>query len=803
MKFINKNWIWILAFFTISLFTLSNYDNAVNKVLINESDALQYQLAAVNLLKYGEFPSIEIHENLDQYKVYIQGQMGFGNQVFYDFIKNNPPANDLTKPPVYALTISSIYALFGINPIYVIYFNLLLISLVLVIQLKIAHKLLGYKGLIVGVFIAGAYYWVTIQDAHNFYPHFIVQLLITALVYLFIKNKNTKSESIQIGVLLGLLVLTNGNTLFIPFFYFLYIFYKIISTKSLNNSYLSIPVFLLMLVPWITFANIKLHQSKAERIENTEKIWQDVKFKIYPGNFVHDKYAPNKKDSTIISQCIRNMYAKFDADGFVIISKQPFGDEILGAHNEYSSDGNFHPEWRFLENSYYHSLPKDMGVGQKIASFYVNNPEYILKNISGKLLGTLNPLSFFYFLSGILFGLWGLSYVFDSRKVLLLACLSVLAYLFIPQEISIYLFLIGLLLGVIGIFKGSRKLLPLKLIYFSIVNSLIITLLFVGESRYIQISDGVILIAYIYLLSTLFTPIVSFLSSLWLKFKTLYREHLKAFRLPEIVLMSGYFIIGFFLSHTYLDSLNWQFFALYGGILLYISSVYMLNSYADYEIDHLNPRLEYLSTYSKNTYLVLTFLTLLLALTIAFFISTNLVILISFSFMLWVLYYVKPFRFKASAIAGTMIHFIAGISHFQIGYELGGEWCYLSIMISFFFATLLSLGHINHELIDQKADNEAGIKNTATSFSKQTILYAFYTLFALSQIYLVLLYKWNFIQRIDFIAFFYTPIIILFLIIKKGTLLKRPLFVQKLFRLLLLASALILLLAKLKPYSGF
>ncbi len=795
---IKKMW-WLFTFLCVWVCIASYPTQLTHKVNINQSDALEYQVCAYNLVKYGVFPKLKVHGQLSDYAIDSNTNMPLSSRIFTALILKHPPIDDFSKPPLYSLLLALVYFLAGTNFNNAVFFQLILVSLTTALQPYLGWRLMGKKGVVIGIISAYFYFQSSIDEIHLLYPHFLVQLILLVVIII---NENQHPKRWQIlltGFLLGCCVLTNGNTIFIPFMYFLYQLLLYIKKKISGEFFQGWFVFLCVLAPWVVFANLELSKTKNERTIWKQNLWKGVTIEKYNTTFLLDKSHPTLQDSIIILNCVRNLYSKFGEDGFVLISKQPFGDEILGTHNEFCEDGRYHPEWRFLSNSYHNRQNTGRSTLVKIILFYKDNPSFILKNITGKFSGTTSGYSFLYYLSGIFLLLIPLYNKLQKYSFLGVAAVILSAYFLLPFEYYIVLFLVGIVAGNLFVFSGKYEMDISPIWIFAITNTVFITIFFLGEARYVAILNQFILIILFALTAIFIKPFfVHDFSFYKTKGALLYKKYIPKFRLFEVVLMSGYFIVAFaFANDAIVVSKVLTSMVYYFAILCYIASVYMLNSFADYDLDKVNPRLQYLSSFKKTSYLLWTVIFLLLSLCITFFLNRKIAVFFSFSYLLWYLYYCPPFRYKNSILIGTVIHFVSGILHFQIGFEVAQTAGYLSFMISLFFATLLSMGHLNHELLDLDADQKFGIKNTAITFGRKNVICLFYALFFLSQIYLLLMFKWKFIDKYELIPFLYLPVIATLFVVGEKQKLLQPKYIQKLFRILLLISSIVLIALKL------
>lgn len=768
----------------------------INKVSISETDAYHYQVQAVNLVKFHTYPDLTLHAPPEVYFIDTLQEMGYSSLLTLRFLTQHPPIDDFTKPPVYPLVISAIYALFGINPQYVVHFHIFLIVFVAIAQIFIGIRLLNLWGLPIGVLSALVYYNVTITDVANLYPHFLVQFFILLIFWIRldkVKILNSNYAALS-GLLLGLMTLTNGNTVFIPLLMLAYQFIRCVKRGTYKSLLFMLLAFVFTLSPWILFANIRLAATDVERAEWEKNLWEGVIVKKQENATFQNHSKLTATDSLIMQYCIRNFYAKFCTDGYVIISKQPFGDEILGAHNEFSYDGNFHPEWRFLVHSYYNTHPSQANTLVRICKFYYQRPQAFVCNVIGKFSGTSYPLSPLYLFAWLLVTLIIVWQVLGIKYKLLIPLVCGLFYFSLPFGVSILL-LFGCSLLVLLATLFTPKLWHIPHVFsFTLLNTIIITFLFVGVPRYVQIIDPILLLSIVAISQSFFLKPAKKLLRLLITTST---THIKRLRIGEVMLMSGYFWVAALTATSYIPEPSMNALLLCISVVCYIASVYCLNSFTDYELDKSNPRLIYLSEAPRPYYLYWLLIFIVAFVCLSFIANRHILYFQIASFLLWILYYQKPFQLKARFPWGTVIHFAAGILHFHIGYEIVWGSGFISFMVSLFFASMLSLGHLNHERIDADADKQQGVRTGSALFGSKVILPLFYTGFILTQAYWCLLLKWELISVELWLSFFQLPIILLIGLTPYRNNLVTPYGVQKVFRLLMLLGFVVFLIGKL------
>ena len=268
-----------------------------------------------------------------------------------------------------------------------------------------------------------------------------------------------------------------------------------------------------------------------------------------------------------------------------------------------------------------------------------------------------------------------------------------------------------------------------------------------------------------------------------------------ALRLKEIFLMTGFSVIGVLFT----DSKNW--IDLGKDILsllifiFFVLAIYCLNSFADYKDDSQSVRLKSVSLISRTAYLRMFVLCTILFSGIGLIISYFVVLSCLLSVILWCFYYLPPIRLKSSLLGGTVIHFLAGICHFHIGYSCFKEPSFFSLCISVLFAMLLSAGHFNHEIIDYDSDKIAGNLTTAVriGINKATNLRTL--LILLSIAYWTTVFYLKVIVALPFIIFLLPTCALLIFSVSLRH--KGPELFQKLARGAFLIAGIILLIIQL------
>lgn len=179
------------------------------------------------------------------------------------------------------------------------------------------------------------------------------------------------------------------------------------------------------------------------------------------------------------------------------------------------------------------------------------------------------------------------------------------------------------------------------------------------------------------------------------------------------------------------------------SILIYVMTVFFLNSYADYSADQNSERLAHVGVIPRSTYALLLAVTTVILLITSTMISYGYLILMVASILLWCMYYLPPFHLKTRLLGGTVAHFIGGSLHFHMGYVGFGDSFDGGLGYSLIFSCILTAGHFNHEIMDYHADQKHGYLTTTVRWGVATgrVLRTLLSLFALIGSIMLYLYS--------------------------------------------------------------
>lgn len=228
----------------------------------------------------------------------------------------------------------------------------------------------------------------------------------------------------------------------------------------------------------------------------------------------------------------------------------------------------------------------------------------------------------------------------------------------------------------------------------------------------------------------------------------------KILRLKEVLPMLGFLHIGciFAISEISLQ-ICLELLTYLMSSVFYVISSYAFNAYGGYEKDIYNQRLLGLQQVKPTNFLLISiFFGFLFCFGYAL-LSFEVLLLSLFPFVLGIWYAWPEKGAKYYPIIGTVIHFVAQVFLFHMGYLVIKEVDNYSISVSIYFAILLSAAHLNHEVIDYEADKISGSRSSAVSFGVDKVEKVSLLLYSLAAIYWIYLYVNNIVETVPFYAF--------------------------------------------------
>jgi lycopene elongase/hydratase (dihydrobisanhydrobacterioruberin-forming) len=270
------------------------------------------------------------------------------------------------------------------------------------------------------------------------------------------------------------------------------------------------------------------------------------------------------------------------------------------------------------------------------------------------------------------------------------------------------------------------------------------------------------------------------------------KKLIRALRLEEVSLMSGFFVIGGFFAIQEINAQSvLRIFLL--GVLSFsvVLSVYSFNAASGIKSDKNNLRLKNLWHINARLYYLFAFGFFLVSIFCGLFLHKFIAIMAIIIIALWVLYSHPVIGLKQKAVYGTLIHFFGQIIHFNMAYLAFQNLSFESLFISIFFAIAFSTGHLLHEIIDMEADKQAGLKTSPILFGLNKTLNAIVILLLINLILLIALFIVGIIS-IAFYCFIIPAVMHLFLFfINKHKIEKMSLNIRNIYRIIYLLGGLV------------
>lgn len=486
---------WILYFlFSLILFafkitTIPNLNDEIS--IEREADIMEYQSIAINLLNYGKFPYSGFHG--DRFKYHIDREnCDISGAAFFKVLNEQPLIVNLGKPPGYPLFLGLVYGIFGNYPFYARAANIFMVCFMGVFMIYMGLQLQGTVGWFLGLLACILYTNNSWEFCYEIYPNILISFIIYMLFLFNVKNEN--KHLFLTGVLLALMLLIKGNSIFIAVIYFIYNSYKCFIKRDGAKFIVPIVGFCSLILPWTIYANVINQKTQIEQKAWLEKINQTIE-PIQPTISLKDFDT----DSSLVYNMVLRVYSMYaKGNEPIIITKHVsfiMSDELISVHNELTAkNGGIFHEWRYMPNLYCNKYDKDDPVLIRIAKFYVNNPTYIYSIVKAKFLHTESFSYTFYKICLWMLGLLTIGVGGHWLKAKMISRLIILFLVFLGiyypfSTIMLVFLLLGLVFHLLFYFKEQIKIPVFILI--SISSHFIITIILFAPPRFIEIISPV------------------------------------------------------------------------------------------------------------------------------------------------------------------------------------------------------------------------------------------------------------------------------------------------------------------------
>lgn len=482
----NKQFIVIISIFSLLLFSnkikFIEFDFSKPKLDVDQWD---YQTTAVNYAKDGLFPVMGYKYSSPLYGLFehVEPDDNLLNYVECVYNKAGTTIN-LIKPPLYSFLLGITYKYLGLdiqNGILLNYFFLLCSILILFVLFYRFFRIWSYYLIICTCIL---FYYFGKMGLDNLLPNSILGFIHTLILYLTISKSSRISilNSILIGVLFGLGMLTKGNIIFLG----IGVFGWFIISKKIREFTLVLISFLIIMFTWSLYIN-----SFISKYGEKYSSWEDDSLNYSSQCF--DEYFSNENVTYLnaykfyINKYYTLSSVKFDNSVFV--NRQVKFQDLVLCHNELSIDGNVHQEIEFMESSSYNTIYNKYGSLGKIFHFYMDNPNRIYKNVVAKILLSNGNNSIFFLALSIL----GFTILFHNTNVRFFKVFLILSVLFSclffalkTVYFPVFSSLVFVLSGII-ILNNKRSF--WDFLYINLLSALLIIIVFFGNSRFIEYLD--------------------------------------------------------------------------------------------------------------------------------------------------------------------------------------------------------------------------------------------------------------------------------------------------------------------------
>ncbi len=476
-----------------------------------DTDLLEYQTVAVNFAKKDIFPYMGFFSTEEDYQLRPNrfDSLQARSIPAVEFLRDAGPAVFLRKPPVYSFCLGVIYKSLGTDVRFAYAFNLLLLSFMAGLMPLMGYRHLKLPGLLCGFVAAFFLVKYKLPSAFKIDPETLLSFWLFAGFFadIYFKESNNPLKHIAIGLFLGFALLTKGSIIFIPLFYLCYLFLKTLFKKSGWRSLLCTGVgIFVVLLPWIVFANYLRVTTVAERA-----VWNERNLVALNrlGDVQNQPVLIGGKVNPVIAEYVlRHEYSTYAvADGFIIITPQAEGDQILAYHNELSVDGWWHPDWRFRKELYYNKHFSTRNAWIRVLRFYAAHPSLLFRIALAKLKNISVSGFPVYWLAATLFGICVIQRKFSNvsqghrlmNSALLLAGLAA-AYFFTQPASNFSTIFCLLLFGAgIALYRFSDEDWCPVIVPITLLNFLAVTLIIsVGEPVFARAVDSILIYSCIY-----------------------------------------------------------------------------------------------------------------------------------------------------------------------------------------------------------------------------------------------------------------------------------------------------------------
>lgn len=385
------------------------------------SDFLEYHLPAANLALHGRFPIYGFLSQMNDYKICLQADSS-------KYLRDTYAAGAMvfpSKPPLYSFIAGWAYRIAGFKPQSSVWLNVLLLALGAASIAAAVHAATGQ--LLLSLLAALGLIALRKNDIYLFDAEILTVTIVSLLVYWAVWAVRSKSFWVHAigGLLTALLLLAKGYYVLVVALITLAYLQQMVARKSftfLRNASAFWAGLLTLWLPWIVFINISVQQDIPNRLSFSKKLEATA-----PHLLLQTHNDIFNVDGTYREEVVEDIlkfhqYQHARENSFFLITNQLGDYNILNVHNEYCTDGDFHPEWRIIQTSFYNQLPPGLTKHQKLWRFYRQHPDMLWGLPLAKLKNAFKGRTVLFFLA-VLLSLVIWCYSFSFSRALHLALL--------------------------------------------------------------------------------------------------------------------------------------------------------------------------------------------------------------------------------------------------------------------------------------------------------------------------------------------------------------------------------------------
>jgi len=362
-------------------------------------DAFEYYLPAANLALHNRFPYYGFISSMEDYRLHPEpDSVKYFRDTQYAGVIVFP-----SKPPLYSLILGTAFKIFGLNPCVPTGLNKFFVALTALIMLLTGFMSGRFSGMIAASVAAVAMIFLVMASTGDFGAEILTTLLATAAfaVATIAMMKEKKWWYLSAGIVMGLLLLTKGYFVVTAFLFSCYLLFRAMKRKTVEQfvelALFSLGVGLPLLI-WMIYINPLLQRGIPERIAFSERLISTAP-KVSCESRSDCFYKNGKPRPEVVEAFLKLHQSEYALQNcFVIISNQYGKYNILDMHNEYCSDGDFHPEWRFIKTAFYNQFP-EADKHKRLLRFYRQFPEKIFMIAFAKLRNVWGVSAFLLYLS--------------------------------------------------------------------------------------------------------------------------------------------------------------------------------------------------------------------------------------------------------------------------------------------------------------------------------------------------------------------------------------------------------------------